>query len=218
MSITARLQKATQSLTPHQRAVLVLQATREGRDPDRDLWRFEDETQRRAFNRYMALFWVANQHLGSIAGITAYRVELAENAAHYFELFNEVAGLFEEEQGLKPTRGTRNWRTKDVVTVPEFLRSLALEARDNAVQQVEHLWKETLALEAVTSDLAEEFAGEDILVPEQRQRIVETQARLKEAAKKVGLRKLPNEAGDEVIQVYRSAVEDSFRQLGYVEG
>lgn len=32
------------------------------------------------------------------ASITSYRVELAEQAAHYFELFNQAAGLIEEER------------------------------------------------------------------------------------------------------------------------
>ena len=81
MTMQSRLQRATQSLTPLQRAVLVVQATREGREPDPELRRIDDEVQRRAFNRYMALLWVANYHLGAIASITAYRVEVAEQDA-----------------------------------------------------------------------------------------------------------------------------------------
>ena len=215
MSITARLRRASQSLTPHQRAVLVLQAMREGREPEQDLLRIDDEVQRRAFNRYMGLLWVANQHLGAIAGITAHRVELAENAAHYLELFNEAAGLIEEDNCMEQTKGNRNWRSKKVVSVPEFLRSLAIQARDDAVANVTHLWKEMLALEAVTADLAAEFAGEDILLSEQQQRLEETRERLREVAKKIGLRKLPVAPDDGTMLVYRAAVEDSFRQLGY---
>jgi hypothetical protein len=188
---------------------------REGREPEQDLLRIDDEVQRRAFNRYMGLLWVANQHLGAIAGITAHRIALAENAAHYWELFNEAAGLVEEQNGLEKTKGSRNWRSKEVVSVPEFLRSLALQARDEAVANVTHLWKEILALEAVTAELAEVFAGEDILLPEQQERVDVTREGLQEVAKKIGLRRLPAEPDDETMAVYRSAVEDSFRQLGY---
>ena len=42
-----------------------------------------------------------------------------------------------------------------MVTVPEFLRSLALEGRDDAVRTIEHLWKEALALESVSAELGE---------------------------------------------------------------
>lgn len=215
MSITSRLSKATQTLSPLQRAILVLQALREGREPDPELRRIDDEVQRRAFNRYMALLWIANHHLGAIAAITSYRVELAEKAAHYCELFNEAAGLIDEEHGLKPEKGSRNWRGKKAVSVPAFLRSLALEARDDAVQHTEHLWKETLSLERVWADLGEEFAGEDIVLPEFRQQATETQARLRAVAAKVGLRRLPSEPEAEMLQSYERTFADAFEQLGF---
>ena len=218
MSIATRLQKATQALSPLQRAVLVLQATRKGREPDQELRRIDDPVQRRAFNRYMALLWVANHHLGAIASIISYRAELAEQAANDYALFNEVAGLVEEHEGLAPSKPTRNWRSKGLVTVPEFLRGLALERRGKAVETVEHLWKETLALQAVCSELGEEFAAEDILLPAFHQQDAETRERLKEAARKVGLRKLPAEPGEEFVQLYRNTVQESFEHLGYGGG
>jgi hypothetical protein len=218
MTMQSRLQRVTQHISPLQRATLVLQAKKEGREPDPDLRQIDDEVQRRAFNRYMALLWVANHYLGAIASIISYRVELAEQAAQDHELFNEVAGLVEEREGLAPSKPSRNWRSKDLVTVPEFLRGVALERRDKAAETVEHLWQETLALETVCAELAEEFGGEDILLPEFRQRDAETKQRLKDSARKVGLRKLPAEPGEEYLQVYHHAVQESFEQLGYAGG
>ena len=217
MTMQSRLQRATHALSPLQRAVFVLQVLHDGREPDPELRRIDDPVQRRAFNRYMALLWVANHHLGSIAAITSHRVELAENAAHYWQLFNEVAGLMEEEHGLKPSKPFRNWRARPVVTVPGFLRSLALEARDDAVRTIEHLWKEALALESVWAELALEFDGEDIVLPENRERQDETRERLRVAAKTVGLRRLPAEPEDDMIQACHEAVSESFRHLGYAE-
>jgi len=92
MSISARLQKATHSLSARERALLVLQALSEGREPDPDLRRIDDESQRRTFNRYMALLWAINHHLGAVASITSFRVEVVESAKYYFDLFNEAAG------------------------------------------------------------------------------------------------------------------------------
>ena len=218
MTLQSRLQRATRSLSPLQRAILVLQAAREGKDPDSELQSIDDEVQRRAFKRYMALLWVANHHLGAVASIISYRVELVEQAANDYAMFNEVAGLVEKHEGLAPSKPTRNWRSKDVVTVPEFLRGLALERRDQAVETAEHLWRETLALEAVCAELAEEFAGEDVLLSDSHQRDAETRRRLKETARKVGLRKLPTDPGEEFLRVYRNAVQEAFEHLGYAGG
>ena len=217
MSLSTRLQRVTQTLSPHERAILVLQALREGREPDPSLRRIDDEVQRRAFNRYMALLWVANHHLGAVASITSYRVELAEQGARYFELFNETAALIEEHHGLKPTRASRTWRTKELTTAPEVLRGLALERRDEAVEHVEHLWKETLALEAAWDELAADFAGEDIVLPESRERHRETQDRLRAAAKQVGLRHLPSEPEEAMLRSYQDVVAESLRHLGHAE-
>ena len=217
MSVQTRLQRVTQSLTPLQRAVLVLQATREGREPDPELKRIDDQVQRRAFNRYMALLWVANHHLGALSAITAFRVEVAEQAAFYFELFNEAADLIDEHDGLAPTKPARNWRRKALITAPELLRGLALERKDEVVAQVELLWKETLGVEAVWAELAEDFAGEDLIMPDLRQRQEETQERLRVLAKRVGLRRLPSEPGDELTRSFHEAATESFHHLGYSE-
>lgn len=142
---------------------------------------------------------------------------MAEQAAHYYELFNQAAALIEEYEGLKPTKPSRNWRKKDVVTAPEFLRGLALERKDETVAVVEQLWEESLALEAVLVELAEDFSGEDIVLPEFRERHAETRARIQAAARQVALRHLPDAPDDELLRSYKDVVAESFRHLGYSE-
>ena len=65
--------------------------------------------------------------------------------------------------------------------------------------------------------LALGFGGEHITVPENRGRQDETRARLREAARTVGLRRLPAEPEDGMIQACHEAVSESFRHLGYAE-
>jgi hypothetical protein len=218
MSITTRLQKVTQGLSPLQRALLVLEALRDGREPDPELRRIEDEQQRRVFNRYMGLLWVANHHLAAFLSIIEFRVEVAESRAHYFELFNEAAGLVEEHEGIKRTRGDRKWRERrGEITVPAFMRSLALEARDDGNAQVRHLWQELLAFDEVIEDLSPDFAGEDPLLPDLRQRAGSIRSRLSAAATKLGAGKLPEEPDAPFVDAYTAAVDEAFRHLNLVE-
>jgi hypothetical protein len=217
MTLQSRLSKATQSLSPLQRAVLVVQAAREGRELGPELRRIDDGVQRRAFNRYMGLLWVANYHLGAIVAITAYRVEVAEQDAHYYKLLNEAATLIEEHEGLMPAKAVRNWRRKEITTAPEMLRGMALERKADATTIIQLLWRETLGVEAVWSELAEDFGGEDIIMPDLRERHANAQERLRAIAKTVGLKRLPSEPGDELTRSFREAVSDSFHHLGYSE-
>jgi hypothetical protein len=218
MSITARLQKVTQGLSPLQRALLVLQALREGKEPDPELRRIDDEQQRRAFNRYMGLLWVIKHQLGAVLSIIQSRVETAENHLHYFELFNQAAALVEEQEGVKPARGHRKWRQqKGEITVPAFLRSLALEARDDGSAQLRHLWQELQAFEQVVDDLASDFAGEDPLLPDLRERAADIRSRLLSAATRLGAGKLPDTPDPAFVEAYAATVDEAFKHLNLVE-
>ena len=218
MSISTRLQKVTQHLTPLQRALLVMQALREGREVDPGVRDIDDEQQRRAFNRYIALLWVINHHTGSAAAITAYRVEIAENERHRFDLLNEAADLLDEAEGNPPSKGRRNWRNgKGDIEVSVFLRSLALECRDEGVTLVVHLWQEVLALQELWRDLSVDFGGEDVVTLENRERIDDATARLRECARAFGVKKLPQEPANGFVESWAGLVNDSFKHLGIVE-
>jgi hypothetical protein len=218
MSLTTRLERATQSLTPLQRAVLVLQALRDGREVGSDITDSKDEQQRRAFNRYMALLWVANHQLGANAAIIAFRVELAQKEHWRVQVLNQAAGLLDEDEGRPPSKAQRNWRKrKGPIEVPVFLRSLALECDDDCAELVQHLWREVLALEQVWQDLSAEFGGEDPVLPEHRERLKQTTEELRELAGDMGIKKLPEQPDDELTQAWANVVNESFRHLGLVE-
>ena len=218
MSIHSRLQKVTQGLSPQQRAVLTLQALKEGREPDPELRRISDEQQRQTFNRYVSLIWITNHHVGAVARITAYRVDLVEQARKYFDLFNEAAVLMEEAEGVKRSRGYKDWRKRPTITGSELLRSLALECKEDGVQYLLHLWQELCAQELVTQDLAGEFEGQDPLLPAYHDQVEDTRTRLLAAADAFSARKLlPAEPGDEFVSRYQTMVNEAFRELMLAE-
>jgi hypothetical protein len=214
MTMQSRLQKVTQGLSPLQRAILILQALKEGREPDPELRRIADEQQRKAFNRYVSLIWMTNHHVGAVANITAYRVYLVEDAGKYFKLFNEAASLLEEAEGVKRSRGYKDWRKRQTITGSELLRSLALECREDGITTLVHLWQELLAQELVRDDVASEFEGEDPLLPVNREVVDDTRSRLLATADTLSARKLlPDVPGEEFVARYQALINDAFRQL-----
>jgi len=218
MSITTRLQRVTQSLTPLQRALLVLQALREGREMDAEVRDIKDEQQRRAFNRYIAYLWVINHQLGAVAAITAHRVDIAENEKTRFLLLNEAADELDQAEGKPRSKGIRSWRNyKGTMEVAVFLRSLALECRDDGAALVTHLWHEVQSLEQVWRDLSLDFAGEDVAMRENRELVDEATTRLRACAAAFGVKKLPTEPEARHVEAWTSLVNDSFRHLGLAE-
>jgi hypothetical protein len=217
VTLSARLQKVTQGLTPHQRAVLVLQALREGREPDPELRRIDDPVLSRAFNRYMALLWVINQHLGAVSRVTALRVELVENAIYYAELFSKAAAIAQEREGGANPKAHRDWRTRKETTLTDLLLSLAQEAKRDGIANLTHLWKEACALQAVREELAADFEGVDPLLPAQRDDAEEARCRLLAAADTLGVRRRLVDRDEEYVGVYQQEVNESFRHLGLAE-
>jgi hypothetical protein len=216
MSVAARLQKVTQNLSPLQRAVLVLQAVRDGREPDPDLRKIDDPVGRVAFNRYMAVLWIVDHQLGTVLNAVTLRLEAAEMVAYQHDLLNEAAGLVEEQEGVGPAKARRNWRDQEEITVPSLLRGVALESRHRGVQAVSYLWQELIAIRSLWAELAREFAGEEPVSAELRSRADEAEAALRALAVRLKVR-LPVEPTVEVTDAYRALVNESFRRLGMVE-
>ena len=215
MSVSTRLQSVTQNLSPLQRALLVIQAIREDRDVDPDVKDFKDEQQRRVFNRYMALLWVANHYVGVVSTIISFRVQMVDNEKARFLVLNEAADILDDAEGKPRTKGERNWRKQSGdIEVSAFLRGLALECRDDGVTMAEHLWGEMLALEQLWRDLSADFAGEDLVVPEHRERVDQAKKDLRELARTLGLRKLPTEPNEASFRQWMDIVSDAFHRLG----
>jgi hypothetical protein len=195
-----------------------MQALREGREVDPAVRDIKDEQQRRAFNRYIAYLWVINHQLGAVASITAHRVEIAESEKTRFLLLNEAADEVDAAEGKPPSKAIRNWRNhKGTMEIAVFLRSLALECRDDGAAMVTHLWQEVASLEQVWADLSLEFAGEDVVTREYREMVTDVRARLRTCADAFGLKKLPSEPEAAFVESWTGLVNDSFHQLSIVE-
>jgi hypothetical protein len=214
MSITARLQKVTQGLSPLQRISLVLQALRDGRDADPELARIDDPQQKRVFNRYIALLFCCNAILGPRIHALGILCQDLEGAAERVRLLEQAAGVLEEENDLKRPRHARDWRNvRGRMGVNEFLRSLAAELRDDLLDVLALRWQELLAVELVWDELGEEFGGEDPVSPELRAKAAAASALLQALVKQMGgLRRLvePDEA---TVAEARTAVDEAYRQL-----
>ena len=213
MTMQARLQKVTQGLSPLQRAVLVLQAQREGREPDPELGRISDAQQSRIFNRYLALACVINRELGAFAHTVSGLSTTLDCCAHQVRLLEQAAAQLEEEHGLKRARRPRDWRKTKEVSIPEFLRSLAQELRHDLLDGVELHWKELRALEIVWGELAAEFDGEDPVHPDLRKQAATTAATLRALAIEMGGRRRLGEPDDAVLANVCHLVDESFEML-----
>ncbi len=131
--LSSRLDKLMGGLSPKERAILVLRAQAAGEEPGPEITRNTTENDRRVFNRYMALIYVANAELAALCNVIAYHVGCVDFDLYRINLLEEAAGLIEEEQGWQPQRARRDWRkAKGEITVPAFLRGLAAEIRQKS--------------------------------------------------------------------------------------
>jgi len=213
MTMQARLQKATQSLSPLQRIALILQAGREGREPDPELSRIPDPQQNKAFNRYVALLYVINRELGAVCHAISGFSEFLDCSADPVRLLEQAAGQLEEAEGVERVKKPRDWRTASEMQVPEFLRSLAAELRRDLLKVVAQRWSEVGAVEQVWQELAEEFAGEEPITPELRAVAEETKARLLVLAQEFGGKRLLGPPTDQALAEARRVVDAAFEQL-----
>jgi hypothetical protein len=127
-------------------------------------------------------------------------------------LLDQAAGLLEEQEGLERSRKPRDWRSSDSMPVPEFLRRLALELREDLLTTVALRWREVAAIELVWDELAEEFAGEDPVSPEVRTMTEETRQQLMALAREFGKRRLTGPDEDTLAEI-RHQVDVAFGQL-----
>ena len=213
MAMQARLQKVTQGLSPLQRVVLILQAEREGREPDPELRRIPDLQQNKAFNRYVALIYVINRELGALCYTASSFSQFLEFSAEQIRLLERAAGLLEEQEGIERAKRPRDWRTAKEMEVPEFLRSLTLELRRDLLGVVAQRWSELGAVEQVWWELAEEFGGEEPVAPELRALAAETRGRLLALAHEFGGKRRLGSPDEGLLAETRRVVDEAFEKL-----
>ena len=218
MTLDTRLARLRSRLTPRQRAALALRAQRAGEVLDPSIREGLPEADRREFNRYMGLFYIANYELDAIVRVVACRLAGYEHDARLADLLVEAASLLDEQLGLTPPkRPVKDWRRKKSVTPPDFLRGLAAQLRSETLDEVVGRWQELRAVEAVLAEIAADFDGEEVLVPEQREQADDAAARLEALARELGFKGAVPEPGDELVQLARGSLERGLAHLRLVE-
>ena len=213
MTMTRRLQKATQSLSALERIQLLLGAARNGKEPDPEIARGMEPGQNRAFNRYVALLHVSGATLGPRCEALRIVSHDLEGAAERCRLLEEAAAQLESEHKLRRPRRVRDWRQTKQIGVNEFLRSLAEEQRAELIEIVALRWTELRAVELAWQELSEEFGGEDPAAPEQRQIANELSSSLQTLARDMGGAEGLEEPNDRALAEVQTAMDDALARL-----
>ena len=214
MSLATRLDRLVPALSGRQRAVLILRALAAGHEPDPELRQIADERERQTFNRCMALIYVVNVELEAMLQALLFHAQRLD-ADMTLDLLREAGALVEQDTGEHPDpRTVKNWRRAKEVNVTEFILGVAEDVRSTLLVDVLQRWRELQAVETVCRELAAEFEGEDLLLPEVRQVAEQARELLRAQLQRLGApRRLPL-LNETLLQGVRNRVERAFDVLG----
>lgn len=174
--------------------------------------------QRHEFNRYMGLAFVCGCQFGALLHVIANKIENLHFNLGRIEMLDQAAALLEEDSPQEvAARRVRQWRRKAQVTVPEFLRGLSGEMREEAFKELSLRWQELRALPVVTEEIASRFDDEDPLFPEVREKVQRSKqaaSELNEQLSNGKVRRLP-EPRDAHVELVRELVEQRFQSLDW---
>jgi hypothetical protein len=220
MGIDSSLSKLMPTLSARERAVLALRAQRTGEDPVAVRASMPPE-QRHEYNRFMALAFVAGCQMGALVHVIKNQVENLEFDLDRIDLLERAATMLEEDDPESvAARPVRNWRQhtrrKQQVTVPDFLRSLAAELREDAYKELCVRWQELRAVEIVCEDIRQSSDGEDAMHPDVRDWLDACRKMAMDYIERLGKKRLP-EPSDDYLQRTRGLVDQGFAALGLTE-
>jgi choline dehydrogenase-like flavoprotein len=181
------------------------------RSPLRELISHEVKPPRGVDN--LAEFIRRNALTGALCHTASGFTQSLEYSAGQVRLLDQAAGILESDLGIEPVKRPRDWREHNM-EVPEFLRRLALELREDLLTAVAQRWRELGALETVWGELAEEFGGEDPVSPELRSLADGTKQRLRAMAEEFGGRRRMTGPDEDALSEVRNHIEAAFQQLG----
>ncbi len=154
-----RLDRLYGALTPKERATLVLQAWKEGREPDRRLIRASRSEQKaHEYNRLIDLLRTA-----------------ASDLTHYLACLHLLVGQLELK--FSWFLSVRAWGNELHAPDPH-VDELADALRRQLGEGIAANWRQLGALEMVVAEVADEVDGEDVLHPEARALLTESRTQL----------------------------------------
>jgi hypothetical protein len=196
-----------------------MRASHAGQDPGEA--RRVPQEQRHEYNHYMGLIFVAGCQMGALLHVIKSQVDNLEFDVDRIDLLEAAATQLEEDDpesvSARPVRPWRQRRrSKELITVPEFLRCLAAELREDAYKELSVRWQELRAVEVVLGEIAEQFDGEDALNPDMRGWLTECRTTAQTYGQRLGRKRLP-EPGDDYIARTQALVDQGVAALGLTE-
>ena len=187
-----RIDRLLVTLTPRERALLVLRAWKEGREPAAHLLHSRSDGEAFEYNRILDLLRVASEELTQYLVVIHLLVgQLQMKLCWYLTIL--LWGLAHDDERA------------------EELRVLVLKGLTDGIAQ---RWRELGALEVALAEIADEVDGEDVLHPAARSCLVETREQLHELHDEVTTRGGDCELGDpsdEDVEAVRALIKKATR-------
>ena len=197
-TIDARLTKLLPALTAKERFLLELPSYRAGEKPDPAVRRSTPDEQRSEFDHYIRLLNAVNRKLGAHTIVVRLLVEKLVGTASLIVSTCDLGFQVWELAKLVPA----SKRPKAEAIVAGSINPVELpwgdedkpgswlERAEGLVAQVRRdlliRWQEVLAIEALLDEVAEEFSGEDLALPDLRQWLAEAKENLEMVGRVLG--------------------------------
>jgi len=218
MTLAARLSRLTPALSGKQRALLVIRAHLDGREPDPDLFAPLPAEQRREYDYYIALLYTSNTTLGVLLQSLIWIVDALERDLEQYAMLTQASRLVEEALEETPDPDlARRWKSRSNVTLPEFLRGLERDIKTGGLKRLLLLWQELRGLELVWAEITGECDGDDLRRPDLVEQATTLRSRLFELIQNASpkhAKKLP-EPNEEALRGIRDQVDEAMRMMGF---
>ena len=218
-TLASRLGRLTPVLSAKERAILTIRSELAGIEPDPNLQWTMPREQRNEFNPHIALYYIANAELGTIVLSILLQAEALRRTSPAAKILADAASTAAEDLGEELDKDkVRSRHKKERVTLPVFLSGLSGEIEDIHRENALTCWKELGAIEAVWSEIADHFDGEDVIKADRHEQATEAKAVLRsiiETGSKTS-RRLPQPEAEQVEE-YRRHVEAILRMFHLLE-
>jgi len=217
--LAARLGRLTPVLTARERAAVVIQNELAGQEPDPDLRRSMPREQLTEFNRYLALYYIANAELATVCLSLSLQAELLIDCTSTPRQLEKAAAMVAEETGEElKTESRRARRKRSSLTVPQFLLGLAQDVREGQRRVALYRWKELRAIEIVWDEIAAELGCDDVLHPSARQMAETAKEKLRSLIEAGGTKRRKPPGPDEaIVEHYRQLAQSVLRTFQLLE-
>jgi hypothetical protein len=179
MSLAARLGRMSPVLTARERAALTIRSELNDQEPDPALRRNMPGDQLTEFNRLIALYYIANSELATIAYCLKLQADLLEADLEIVVQLKDAADSLAEQLSEPPPEGTLGaLRKRSELPVPLYLLGQSLILADRLARTARYRYQELLAIETVWQEIRDQLDGEEIVRSDRLELAAETKQQL----------------------------------------